>query len=77
MLSFLLSDSGVPATVDIHDVPFVPAAAVIPNSNSVRKWCCGLHYFCKYSNSSKDNRKFTDIVIDSTKSYDKIQYTVW
>jgi hypothetical protein len=29
LLTFLLSDSGGPAAVDTHDVPFVPAAAVI------------------------------------------------
>jgi hypothetical protein len=27
--TFLLSDSGGPTAVDIHDVPIIPAAAVI------------------------------------------------
>jgi hypothetical protein len=39
----MLLASGGPAVVDIHDVPMVPVAAVIPD------WfpacCCWLHYF--------------------------------
>ncbi len=35
LLTFLLSDSGGPAAVDILDVPFVPAAAVTSDVNSV------------------------------------------
>ncbi len=35
LLTFLLSDPGGPAAVDIYDVPLVPAAAVIPDVNSV------------------------------------------
>jgi hypothetical protein len=60
--SFLLSDSGGPATVDIDDVLSIfPVAAIISNASSVLTWCCGLRYFCKYSNSRRDNRKITDI----------------
>jgi hypothetical protein len=35
LLTFLLSDSGSPAAVDIYDVPIVPVAAVIPDVYSV------------------------------------------
>jgi hypothetical protein len=35
LLTFLLSDSGGPAAVDIYDVPIVPVAAVILDVNSV------------------------------------------
>jgi hypothetical protein len=35
LLTFLLSDSGGPSDVDIHDVPIVPAAPVISNVNCV------------------------------------------
>ncbi len=46
------TDSGSPASVDIHDVTTVHAAAVIPDANGVPDvfglpaWCCWLHYFC-------------------------------
>ncbi len=35
LLTYLLSDSGSSAAVDIHNVPIVPAAAVISGFNSV------------------------------------------
>jgi hypothetical protein len=35
LLTFLLSDSGGPAAVDIHDVPIVPAAVVTSDVNCV------------------------------------------
>ncbi len=35
LLTFLLSDFGSPAAVDIHDVAIFPAAAVISGVNSV------------------------------------------
>jgi hypothetical protein len=35
LLTVLLSGSGGPTAVDIHDVPIVPAAAVISDLNSV------------------------------------------
>ncbi len=53
LLTFLLSDSGGPAAVDTHDVPIVPAAAVISDFNSVPPVvgfpARRLHYFCKHS----------------------------
>jgi hypothetical protein len=45
LLTFLLSDSVDPAAVDIHDVPIVPATAVISDVNGVPACCCWLHYF--------------------------------
>jgi hypothetical protein len=51
-LSFLLS--GGPAAVDSHEVPIVPAAAVISDVNIVLAvvglpaCCLLLHYFCKH-----------------------------
>jgi hypothetical protein len=54
LLTLLLSDSGGPAAVDIHDVPIVPADAVISDVNSfadvvgLPACCCWLHYLCKH-----------------------------
>jgi hypothetical protein len=53
LLTFLLPDSGSPAGVHIHDVPIVPAAAVISDVYNdpavVGLVACRrrLHYFCK------------------------------
>jgi hypothetical protein len=40
LLTFLLSDSGGPAAVDIHDVPIVPAATVISDVNCAPAVAC-------------------------------------
>ncbi len=48
LLTFLLSDAGGPAAVDIHDVPIFPATAVISDVKSVPKCCCWIYYFCKH-----------------------------
>jgi hypothetical protein len=54
LLAFILSDSGGPPAVDIHDVPTVPNSAVFPDVNGVSAvvglpaCCCWLHYFCKH-----------------------------
>ncbi len=51
---FLLSESGASAAADIHNVPDVPADAVISDVNSVPAvvglpaCCCRLNYFCKH-----------------------------
>jgi hypothetical protein len=49
LLAFLLSDSGGPAAIDIHDVPIFPAA-VIPEIYGVPAVvghpACRLHCFC-------------------------------
>ncbi len=47
LLTFQLFDSGGPDTVDIHDVPTVPVAAIISDFNSVPACCCWIH-FCKH-----------------------------
>jgi hypothetical protein len=43
----MLLASGGPAVVDIHDVPIVPVAAVIPDW--LPACCCWLHYFLQES----------------------------
>jgi hypothetical protein len=40
LLNFLLSQSGGPAAVDIHDIPIVPAAAVISDIIGVTAVVC-------------------------------------
>ncbi len=43
LLTVLLSDSGGPAAVVIHDVPIVTAVVGLPAG------CCRLHFFCKHT----------------------------
>ncbi len=56
MLTFLLSDSGNPAAVEIHDVPIVPATASNGNASETK------------ANESFDNGVFFDMEAKLTPS---------